>query len=479
MRLEALEADVSLIAVTRLIFILSPASGGKKAKGYHYLPYVHQGNENDFLHLLLLFSSMTTSASLVALVPSAEPYENHMVSMIWIGKVGGLLSMIATTFTMRDILTRFLRGETIRLTSKLVFEWAFACFGASFWSAFLSSWMVPEESGVYMAAGTTATCTLQGFLDSFFYGTSVLTYTVLAVTYCLLVKFKRKDELSTSRTLMIILGVSPAISLLLATSVLFDDAYNYSELHICGIAEYPIGCLSPRVPFECQRGDHARQFWVSRFFIMCWANFIIIISVVILIRAILKRENRMTVHEEERNITDRSRKAIWQGIWYILAFEVSWGAWFAFQFIRISADHEMNSRAFYSIDVSEILYIGAFTHPTQGVWISMVYFRPYYLKFRQRDPNDFRMASLMRVLNLSVPRVLTVEWWQTINCRKTSVDGPSSNESENNEAIIQTRNDTTNMKMSDPTFVTSKNETGHELGNSNNSIQLNLTEDTQ
>lgn len=423
---------------------------------------------------------MTASASLVALIPSAEPYENHVVAIVWIGKVGGLLSMIATTFTMRDILTRFLRGETVRLTSKLIFEWAFACFGASFWSAFLSTWMVPEETGVYMASGTTTTCTLQGFLDSFFYGTSVLTYTVLAVTYCLLVKFKRKDELSISRTLTIILGVSPAISFLLATAVLFDDAYNYTELHICGIAEYPMGCLSPHVPIECQRGEHARQFWVSRFCIMCWANFIIIVSVAILIRAILKRENRMTVHEDDRNITARSRKAIWQGIWYILAFEVSWGAWFAFQFVRISADHEMNSRAFYSINVSEILYIGVCTHSMQGVWISMVYFRPYYLKFRQRDPDDFRIASLMRVLNLSVPRVLTVEWWETLNCRKsTSVDGPSYNESENNDAMIETKNDATNMKKSEPTFIKPKHETGHQLGNSNDSIQLKLTEDTQ
>ena len=188
----------------------------------------------------------------------------------------------------------------------------------------------------------------------------------------------------------------------------------------------------------------------------------------------------MTVHEDDRNITARSRKAIWQGIWYILAFEVSWGAWFAFQFVRISADHEMNSRAFYSINVSEILYIGVCTHSMQGVWISMVYFRPYYLKFRQRDPDDFRIASLMRVLNLSVPRVLTVEWWETLNCRKsTSVDGPSYNESENNDAMIETKNDATNMKKSEPTLIKPKHEAGQQLGNSTDSIQLKLTEDTQ
>lgn len=180
-----------------------------------------------------------SSASLVERNPTVEPYEKHSVIMIWIVKFGGVLSIIATGLTMRDILTRFLHGEKIRLTSKILFEWALACMGASFWSALISTWMVPEESGIYMASGNQNTCTLQGFLDAFFYGTTVLTYTILAITYCFLVKFKRKDELSMSRNLTVILGVSPTASFLLATAPLFNDAYNYTELHTCGIAEYP------------------------------------------------------------------------------------------------------------------------------------------------------------------------------------------------------------------------------------------------
>jgi hypothetical protein len=312
-----------------------------------------------------------TSETLIELVPSVERYEKHTIIVIWIVKCGGLLSMLATTFTMRDILMRFLHGETIRLTSKLIFEWALACLGASFWSAFLSTWMVPEETGVYMAAGDTTTCTLQGFLDSFLYGTSVLTYTVLAITYCYLVKFKRKDELSISRNLMIVLGISPAICFLLALVPLFNNAYNYTEFHICGIAEYPIGCVSDLTPNSCERGENAREMWVTRFFIVCWANVFIIVSVVILTRSIFARENRMIKHRgattSSTDETSRKRKVIWQGIWYILAFEISWGAWYAFQFIRISADKRMNSTKFYNVDVSAILYVWALTHPTQGM----------------------------------------------------------------------------------------------------------------
>ena len=373
-----------------------------------------------------------TSEILVELVPSVEPYEKHTAIMIWVVKIGGLLSIIATSFTMRDILTRFLHGETVRLTSKLIFEWALACMGASFWSAFMSTWMVPEDSGVYMASGNLTTCTFQGFLDSFLYGITVLTYTVLAIVYCFLVKFKRKDELSMSRNLILILGISPTICFILAAAPLFNDAYNYTELHTCGLAEYPLGCLSHLTP-DCERGENARKFWVTRFFIVCWANFFIIVAVVVLIRSIFARESRMTRHEGTigrssiNDDTSRSKRAMWQGIWYILAFEVSWGAWYAFQFIRISADKDMNSRSFYDLDVSAILYIASVTYPTQGVWISMVYFRPKYLKFRQRIPEDLRVASVLRVLNLSVPRCLTAEWWDRRNDK--SKKNASTNES--------------------------------------------------
>lgn len=380
------------------------------------------------------------STSSVEVIHGSEIYEHYSVILVWVVKTGGLLSMIATTLTIRDILLRFLQGETIRLTSTLIFEWALACLGASFWSAFLSTWMVPEESGIFMASGNTATCTLQGFLDNFFYGTTVLTYTVLSFTYCFLVKFKRKDELLPTRSLVLVLGISPVSCFLLATSPLFDKAYNYSELHICSIAEYPIGCLSNMTSYDCERGGDARNMWISRFFIVCCANFLIIASVVVLVKATLTRENRINRHVgTATSLTDgtsRSRKVISQGIWYILAFEISWGGWYAWQFIRISAERNFNSHEIYSAHVSAILYFVAFTHPTQGVWISMVYFRPQYLKYRERDASDFRIASVLRALNLGVPRFLAVEWWESWR-----VHGSTKNSNKGKEHSMSNNND--------------------------------------
>jgi hypothetical protein len=42
--------------------------------------------------------------------------------MIWIMKVGGILSMIACSFIMRDVLLKYNKGERMRLTHLIVFE---------------------------------------------------------------------------------------------------------------------------------------------------------------------------------------------------------------------------------------------------------------------------------------------------------------------------------------------------------------------
>ena len=53
---------------------------------------------------------------------------------------------------------------------------------------------VPQETGAYQASGNTVSCTAQGFFDSFFYGLSVIMNSVLAITYCIIVKRGKKDE---------------------------------------------------------------------------------------------------------------------------------------------------------------------------------------------------------------------------------------------------------------------------------------------
>lgn len=105
-----------------------------------------------------------------------------------------------------------------------------ANFWGSFFSAFMSTWMgecfykrqpkkdttarenssisnssasvvsliffaiVPKDTGAYLASGNTASCTAQGFFDSFFFGLSVVMNSILAFTYCIIVKRGKRDE---------------------------------------------------------------------------------------------------------------------------------------------------------------------------------------------------------------------------------------------------------------------------------------------
>jgi len=54
-----------------------------------------------------------------------------------------------------------------------------------------------------------------------------------------------------------------------------------------------------------------------------------------------------------------------------------------------------------------LLYIISITHPLQGVGNCVVYFRPRYLKFRIREPEEYRLASAMRALDMKVPSNLS------------------------------------------------------------------------
>ncbi|KAL7539380.1 hypothetical protein ACHAXR_009245 [Thalassiosira sp. AJA248-18] len=328
---------------------------------------------------------------------------------------------------MRDVLIRYNRGERIKLTQKIVSELSLANFWGSFFSAFMSTWMVPKDSGDYLATGSTDSCTAQGFLDSFFYGVSVLMNAILALTYCIIVKRGRRDEARSRRSLSLvsayykflttclpwtkyefllslfnhvitqILGLPPIICLLLAMKPLFDQAYNYTDFHVCSIAEYPLGCIFDD-DIDCIRGENAWFLKIARFACVCLANLTIVVSVCILIKHYLTKERRTTSHAmQNANEFLLSNKATRQGIWYVVAFMFCWYPWYVWQWIRITS--EMKT---LSSDSSPVLfYMISITYPLQ------VYFRPRYLKFRERDSEELRLASIFRALDVRVPTILS------------------------------------------------------------------------
>jgi len=96
-------------------------------------------------------------------------------------KVGGALSVIACSLIMRDVSIKWYRKKSVSLTSVILFCISVVDWLYSFFAAFLSTWMIPEESGAYLASGNIQTCTAQGFIIAFTVGASMSYYALLII----------------------------------------------------------------------------------------------------------------------------------------------------------------------------------------------------------------------------------------------------------------------------------------------------------
>ena len=67
------------------------------------------------------------------------------------------------------------------------------------------------------------------------------------------------------------------------------------------------------------------------------------------------------------------------------------------------------------IDSPVLLYIISVTNPLQGVANAIVYFRPQYKTFRDRDHNELRLASAFRAVQLRVPKVLHADYQMALH----------------------------------------------------------------
>lgn len=81
-------------------------------------------------------------------------------------KIGGSISIIASSLVTRDILKKRKRHGTIPLTSAITLAKCMVCLVFSFVGPLLSTWMAPRGEA-YFALGTTTTCEAQGFIATF------------------------------------------------------------------------------------------------------------------------------------------------------------------------------------------------------------------------------------------------------------------------------------------------------------------------
>ncbi|KAL9188619.1 hypothetical protein ACHAXT_006997 [Thalassiosira profunda] len=221
-------------------------------------------------------------------------------ALAFVPKVTAPLSILGSCCIMYDILTdrqKKLKRPYYRLMLGM------SCSDAltSFW-LFLSTWPIPEGTeGVWGAAGTTASCTAQGFFIQLivlspFYNLNLSLY------YLLLGKYQMTEEQIAKRFERYMHGIAVVVAVGFAILGLPLTLYNNANLW-CWIASYPANCQDNSgnpgdVP--CERGQNA---WLFRWLIFYGPIWLIICTVTVFIimltRSVKKEEKRIVEMQKE------------------------------------------------------------------------------------------------------------------------------------------------------------------------------------
>lgn len=166
---------------------VTPSRSNRKHYALHPVPMAGYGswdNQNQILEVTLFYGLWQKHLHSTF----------HQVTMAlttgqWFAilpKIGGSISLIASSIVARDILKQAENANTIPITSAVILGKSIVCCIFSFFGPFLSTWMAPSGEAYY-AFGTTTTCEIQGFAATF----SIVSFVLYFVALVGLRKFMR------------------------------------------------------------------------------------------------------------------------------------------------------------------------------------------------------------------------------------------------------------------------------------------------
>jgi len=237
----------------------------------------------------------------------------------------------------------------------------------------LSTWPTPEGTvGIFLAVGTTATCTAQGFFNEFGNITTPLYSASLCVWYLLFLKYGRKEK--DCRKYELAFHVVPiSVGLAMAVIGVPLNLYNNSGF-LCWYAPFPNGC-DQSIPTTCTRGAHAGIFrWIHYGIIWTAITFITYAMLSIYVAVRCQEGQAISRMSILSNTSRKKSKAVaGQALLYVCALYLTW---FFTTCTRIS------QTAFkHHSDV--LLMLMAIFFPLQGFWNAFIYIRPQWLHNRR------------------------------------------------------------------------------------------------
>lgn len=317
-----------------------------------------------------------------------------------IPKCTGALSMISSTLLARHIITKKKWGD-VSLTNKILFAISIVDIIYSFFVSFLSTWMVPRGASHHasLAAGTTATCTAQGFIAVFSMSYFATAYTALAVLYWLIVHNGwTKNQLGQRKISFSFLLPPIFVASCFAVPPLFFGMYNEYLGLKCFLNWYPEDCDKTNI--DCIRGSvlgvNVAQNILYGYMLL--GNIVVVSFVCLLIWAVYKQEKKFDRYLSKGQEKNRKNTYItaWQGIRFSAAYLVPYVMYYVFFFYDIFA---------YDADVSTagdlvMIYYLVIVMPLLGAFNAIFYFYPRYVTYRKQVAEKSCMACLCDVLGI-------------------------------------------------------------------------------
>ena len=318
-------------------------------------------------------------------------------------KFTGAISIIGSLFVARHITKTKQWGE-ISLTNMMMFHISVVDIITSFFVSFMSSWMAPPSSAPFLmyAAGTTATCTAQGFFAVFSVAYFSTAYTLLAVLYWLIVRHgwtnTKLEKKGIRRSFLL-----PPLFVALCFSVppLFFQMYN-PAFYSCFITAIPHGCDDDDIP--CTRGSyHGTQVSSMVFFgYLLFGNTAVILFMGLLIFAVYKQEKKLDAYlteGQEKKNRKNTRSTAWQGVRFSLAYFIPYVIYYVWFVCYSELASGMNVVISDALNVASY-YWSAIVTPLLGAFNSVVYFYPRYTTHRKANSDKSRMTCLCEVLGI-------------------------------------------------------------------------------
>jgi hypothetical protein len=303
----------------------------------------------------------------------ADQYTEKQIKMLAIlPSITSPLSILGSAGIMYMV---YLRGEK-RLYHRLMLSMSVVDIITSA-MGMLGPMPVPEDTGVFLAKGNTASCSAQGFflhltIANFMYNVCLM------LTFLTIVRYGGKEETIAARYEKLMHIITIGVPLLTGGVSLFLQIFNpVASLGLlrCYISAYPPNCDSTE-GVKCTRGANARTFLVLFTVAPVFIGLIIVFASIFLVWWTVHQNDRQTRRHGQYNIQNTSRAVAIQSLIYGFFFFNTY-VWLMIGIIVGLATPNDASGSKFRMAVR---FLGEVFYWSQGFFNFLIFLRPRYVR---------------------------------------------------------------------------------------------------